>query len=350
MCDSSPPPPSYELSQQGHDQKIVEKKLQDLLLSKIPIHDIEEEHDGEDSKDSKETEKKQPLFQAPVQPLHIQKRAPRGARPLPPSPADAHSRSRSTNINLIGPLAEETEHQDHRAIISPPPPFTVVGPSLDGPPYEYLMYHASGSAAPSPFSTPNRTSVNPPPVRRGQHRPSSSYSPAEPYAESSYRRVSQGAYLEPSSLKNATPPGKSSTATRLSFNPSIAYTTSSNDMYDPWERISDSTAVNATSLYSSAVSSYLHPASAVNPSPRASYIGVRPKNRYSTPPRPSSSVEVLTPVGSPGQPALQSNSPYIPNYATSHQSLPRYTRPKSSQGGHVRWATSEAEIFRDIYP
>ncbi|KAG2088489.1 uncharacterized protein F5147DRAFT_53614 [Suillus discolor] len=239
----NPPPPSYELSQQGHDRKIVEKKLQELLLSKIPIHAIEEERDEDDSKDSKEPEEqkqKQPsgLFQTSVQPLHIQKRTLRGPRPLPPSPADAqYSRSKPAAIQPIGPLKEEPEHGEYQEGFSPPPPFTAVGPSFEGPPYEYSMYHVNGSAS---QPKPNHTPFNPPPVRRGQHRPSSSYSPAEPR--------------------------KSSNA-RLNFNPSIAYATSSSAMYDSWEHASDSTAVNPASLYSSAVSSYLHPGSAVNPGP-----------------------------------------------------------------------------------
>lgn len=344
----NPPPPSYELSQQGHDRKIVEKKLQELLLSKIPIHNVEEELEEDDSKDSKEPEEqkqKQPLslFQGPVQPLHIQRRTLRGARPLPPSPADAqYSRSKPVAIYPIGPLKEEPEH--YQELLSPPPPFTAVGPSLEGPPYEYSMYRASGSASQPP---PNRTSFNPPPIRRAQHRPSSSYSPAEPPVETSYRRISHGSYLEPSSSKHPmpTPPGKSSNA-RLNFNPSIAYATSSSSMYDPWEHASDSTAVNAASLYSSAVSSYLHPASAVNPGPRPSHIGA--KNRFSTPPRPSASYESLTPASSPGSPALQFHSPYVHAYSASQQSLPRYVQSKSNQTGHVRWA-SEAD-FKDKYP
>ncbi|KAG2348936.1 hypothetical protein BDR05DRAFT_391683 [Suillus weaverae] len=251
----NPPPPSYELSQQGHDRKIVEKKFQELLLSKIPIHDVEEERDEDDIKDSKEPEEqkqKQPLslFQTSVQPLHIQKRTLRGARPLPPSPADAqYSRSKPAAIHPVGPLKEEPEDQDYQEVLSPPPPFTVVGPSLEGPPYEYSMYRASGSALQPP---PNPTSFNPPPVRRGQQRPSSSYSPAEPRTEISRRRISHGSYLEFPSSKHLAPPGKSSNA-RLNFNPSIAYATSSNAMYDPWENASDSTAVNPASLYSYAI-------------------------------------------------------------------------------------------------
>lgn len=340
------PPPSYELSQQGHDRKIVEKKIQELLLSKIPIHAVEEERDEDDSKDSKEPEEqkqKQPssLFQTPVQPLHIQKRTFRGARPLPPSPADAqYSRSKPAAIHPIGSLKEEPEHHDYQEVLSPPPPFTAVGPSLEGPPYEYSMYRASGSASQPP---PNRSSFDPSPVRRGQHRPSSSYSPAEPRAETSYRRISHDSYLEPSSSKPLMPAGKSSNA-RLNFNPSIAYATSSNAVYDPWEHASDSTVVNAASLYSSAVSSYLHPGSAVNPA--ASYVGA--KNRFSTPPRPSASYESLTPASSPGPPALQFRSPYGPAYSASQQSLPRYAHSKSNQGGHVRWA-SEVDL-KDKYP
>lgn len=248
----NPPPPSYELSQQGHDRKIVEKKIQELLLSKIPIHAVEEERDEDDSKDSKEPEEQKqkqpsPLFQTPVQPLHIQKRTLRGARPLPPSPADAHySRSKPAAIHPIGSLKEEPEHHDYQEVLSPPPPFTPVGPSLEGPPYEYSMYCASGSASQHP---PNRSSFDPSPGRRGQHRPSSSYSPAEPRTETSYRRVSHGSYLEPSCSMYSTPPRKSSN-TRLNFNPSVAYATSSNPVYDPWEHASNSTAVDAASLYS----------------------------------------------------------------------------------------------------
>ncbi|KAG2141726.1 uncharacterized protein EDB93DRAFT_620507 [Suillus bovinus] len=337
-----PPPPSYELSQQGHDQKIIEKNLQELLLSKIPIHDIEEERDENDSKDSKDSEEqkqKQPsgLFQTPVQPLHIQKRTPRGARPLPPSPADAqYSRSKPAAIHPIGPLKEELEHQEYHEVFSPPPPFTAVGPSLEGPPYEYSMYHASGSA---PQPTPDRTSFNPPSVRYGQHRPSSSYSSAEPRAETFHRRISHGSCLEPNS-KHSTLPGKSSD-TRLNFNPSIAYATSSNAMYDLWEHASDSTAVNAASLYSSAVSSHLHPGSTVNPGP--SHM-----NRFSTPPRPSASYESLTPASSLRSPASQFHSPYVPAYSASQQSLPRYAQFRSNHGGHVRW-TSEVD-FKDKYP
>jgi hypothetical protein len=342
------PPPSYELSQQGHDRKIVEKNFPELLLSKILLHNVEEEHDEDDSKDSKEPEEQkqeQPLslFQTPVQPLHIQKRTLRGPRPLPPSPADAqYSRSKPVVIHPIDTLKEEPEQ--YQELPSPPPPFTAVGPSLEGSPYEYSMYRASVSTSQPP---PNSTSSNPPPVRRGQHRPSSSYSPAEPRAETSYRRISHGAYIEPSSSKHLTsiPPGKSSNA-RLNFNPSVAYATSSSAMYDPWEHASDTTAINATSLYSSAVSTYLHPASAVNPGPRPSYVGA--KNRFSTPPRPSASYESLTPASNPGSPALQFHSPYIPAYSASHQSLPRYSQSKSNQTGHIRWA-SEVD-FKHKYP
>ncbi|KAG1872634.1 hypothetical protein C8R48DRAFT_695118 [Suillus tomentosus] len=342
----NPPPPSYELSQQGHDRKIVEKQFQELLLSKIPIHAIEEERDEDDSKDSKEPEEqkqKQPsgLFQTSVQPLHIQKRTLRGPRPLPPSPADAqYSRSKPAAIQPNGPLKEEPEHGEYQEVFSPPPPFTAVGPSFEGPPYEYSMYHVSGSAS---QPQPSRTSFNPPPVRRGQHRPSSSYSPAEPRTETSHRRISHGSCLEPSNSKPLMPSGKSSNA-RLNFNPSIAYATSSNDMYDSWGHASDSTAVNPASLYSSAVSSYLHPGSAVNPGP--SHIGTR--NRFSTPPRPSASYESLTPASRPGSPALQFHSPYAPIYSASQLSLPRYAQPKPNQGGHVRW-TSEVD-FKDKYP
>jgi hypothetical protein len=245
MTDSSIAPPSYELSQQGHDKKIIEKLQEFILSSKLPVQDIEEEHDRDDSKDSKEPEKQQPLFQTPVQPLRIQKRAPRGARPLPPSPADVQSRSRPAAITPIPPLREEAEFQEHHVVVSPPPPFAVVGPSLDGPPYEASMHHANVSAASSSFSNPNRTSFNPSPVRRGQQRPSSSYSPAQPHPDS-YRRISHNPYLESS---NSSSPQNNPSVTRLRFDPSVAYGTSSNSMHDLWEHPSASTSVNATSLY-----------------------------------------------------------------------------------------------------
>lgn len=238
MTDPSIPPPSYQLSQQGHDKKITEK-LGELILSKMPLQDVEEEteHDGDDSKDSKEPDKQHSFFQAPVQPLRIQKRTPRGARPLPPSPADAQSCSRPAAIT---PLKEEPELQD-QVILSPPPPFTAVGPSLDGPPYEQSMHHSRGSAAPSSLSTPNHTSFHSSPVYRAQQRPSSSYSPAQPHTDS-YRRISHNPYFERSSSSSSE---NISTVNRVKFNPSIAYGTSS----DLWERPFNSTSVNAASLY-----------------------------------------------------------------------------------------------------
>lgn len=238
-------PPSYELSQQGHDQKIVGdfEKLQKLILSKVSVQDTEEDCDGDDSKDSKESEKQQSFFQAPVQPLRIQKRTPHGIRPLPPSPADAQSRSKPATIT--GPLKEVPELQNYQAVLSPPPPFTVVGPPLDGLPYEHSMRHAGGSAASSSICTSSCASSNLSPVRRGQQRPSSSYSSTKPHADS-YRRNSHNPYLEyPSSGHSK----NSSTSTRLTFDPSIAYGTSSNTKHDLWEHPSDSTSNNATSLY-----------------------------------------------------------------------------------------------------
>ncbi|OAX43471.1 hypothetical protein K503DRAFT_796273 [Rhizopogon vinicolor AM-OR11-026] len=317
MTDPFVPPPSYELSQQGwHDQKIPEK-LQELILSKIPIQGVEEERDEDDSKDSKEPEKQPSLFQTPVQPLRVQKRTPRGARPLPPSPADAQSRSKPAAS--APPLKEKEALQNHEAVFSPPPPFTVVGPTPN-----------------------NRASFNPSPVHSRQQRPSSSlsssssYSSVQPHADS-YRRISHSPYLEHSSLS---PPENSTPATRMRFDPSIAYGTSSNTLYDLWERPSHSTSNNAPSLYSSAVSSYLHPASAVNPGSRSSYLGM---NRYPTSPRPSSlSSDTLTSASGPVAPALQYHSPY--------QTLSPSARPRPSQGERVRWATSEAEFTRDIYP
>jgi len=240
MTDPSLPPPSYELSQQGHDQKIAGdfEKLQRLALSKVPVQDIEEDRDGDDSKDSKESEKQQSFYQIPVQPLRIQKRTPHGVRPLPPSPADAQSRGKPAAIT--SPL-KEAELHNYQAVSSPPPPFTVVTPP-DGLPYEYSMRHASGPAASSSLSTPSSASSN---VRRGQHRPSSSYSPSKPHADSD-RRISHNPYLE---YPNSSHPKNRSTFTRLTFDPSIAYGTSSNTTHDLWEHPSDSTSNNATSLY-----------------------------------------------------------------------------------------------------
>lgn len=239
MTDSFIPPPSYQLSQQGNDEKITEK-FKELILSKIPPQDVEEEHDGDDTKDSKEPEKPLSLFPDPVQPLRIRKRPPRGARPLPPSPADVQSRSRpAVTPPIIPPKGEPDQDQ---VLLSPPPPFTAVDPSRNVSPYERSMHHASGSAT-SSLSVPTPTPMHPYSVRRGQQRPSSSYSPAQSHADS-YRRISHNPYLETSSSsKNILP------VTRLKFDPSIAYGTSSNVMRDLMEHPSDSTPVNANLLY-----------------------------------------------------------------------------------------------------
>ncbi|KAH7887717.1 hypothetical protein F5I97DRAFT_882150 [Phlebopus sp. FC_14] len=240
-----PPPPPYELSLQ-RDQKISEE-LQLLELSTKPP--IEDKDDGEceESKDSKALAQKA-FVEASIQPLRIQKRSGaansnglRGPRPLPPSPADACARN--ARWPQHGPRTSPELHA--KDPVSAPPPFTPLGPSLDGPPYEQTFSHRTTSGAPSPLPNLPQSLPDGPRHWHNNRRPQSSWASAE------------------STPGPAAPPTKSHRM-RLAFDPSVAYVNSNTDQ---WDAVFERQTVSAASLYSSAVSSHLHPSAAASRNP-----------------------------------------------------------------------------------
>ncbi|KIJ70537.1 hypothetical protein HYDPIDRAFT_105280 [Hydnomerulius pinastri MD-312] len=272
-----PPPPPYELSLQ-RDQKISEE-LQELELSKkSPVHDDEENPEWEDNKDSKALAQKVLMMQTSVQPLHIQKRSVpsnnaglRGPRPLPPSPADARLRQAPGGARRFSPIPENKERaaeldRSEEPYSPAPPPFSAVAPSLDRPAYERSFFHPSTSAAPSPLNSPLRPSFDTPRNWQSNQRPYSSYSPTESRPEPSYRRASNSSFQ---TAPSHTPSPSRNYGMRLAFNPSVAYSNSQND---PWGTVVEPRQPSAAALYSSAISSHLHPGSAMNPGSRQSYM------------------------------------------------------------------------------
>lgn len=74
----------------------------------------------------------------------------------------------------------DSDEEDRSA---PPPPFTPVGPSLDGPPFEEvasLSYNASGSTSPSPLASPQSPVSQLPPHSQVDHRQTYQEPPPNP--------------------------------------------------------------------------------------------------------------------------------------------------------------------------
>ncbi|KAH7929473.1 hypothetical protein BV22DRAFT_128142 [Leucogyrophana mollusca] len=337
-----PPPPTYELSQQGHDQKIPDQfqaSLASLVISKTQISKVEEEEEeecdeGNEAPGSKDSQSKGAL----VQPLRINKRFPSGngaqrlSRPLPPNPADAQTYSRQVSLSnrRTGHFPEDKRHDDYR--YRPPP-------LASGPSYGH---YASGSVPPSPLSSPTRASYDPPPSFYQPSRPPGPYQPTE-QAPAFYPRTSL--YGSQDSLSASTPSNRN-TSTRVYFDPSVAYSSRLNQR---WADVDEPRAVNPASLYSSAVSSHLHPSSAAStgtvPSSRQSYSGT--KNRLSTQSRSSFAENVVLP-DRPSSPtsSIQSYASY-PSYPTQPLQTVTYPpRPRSSNG---RWASTESDFTKDLY-
>ena len=120
--------------------------------------------------------------------------------------------------------------------MTPPPPFTPTGPSLDGPPFEEVVrlsydgsYHGPDSQAASPiepsYPPPAHSPPPPPqvlqpveplrlPSNRNRHSESHLRSPSNPYPYSPPSPILQDVYPRTS---------PASTITRVEFDPRMAY-------------------------------------------------------------------------------------------------------------------------------
>ena len=239
-----PPPPPYQQSLEN-DQKITESLQQAELSKKTPIHDDSQHADWERTKESIALQNKA-LMEAPERPLHLEKRSPlpsgrglRGPRPLPPRPV--HSKPQSAQglepprlNSIIEVKMHEESAEEH--LPPAPPPFTPVGPSLDGPPYQEVADTANVSHSFPLQSGPLHSMSD---IPRHNRRPHTSHPTTETYnssfSEHNSSSPSQGNMKAPSRSR-----------ARLAFDPSVAYS-----LNDPWNNINESRAANPASLYRS---------------------------------------------------------------------------------------------------
>ncbi|KAI6113655.1 hypothetical protein EV401DRAFT_1982203 [Pisolithus croceorrhizus] len=332
-------PPSYE-STLRNDQKISQSLQQDEL-KKAPLT-------GDEHADWKQT-KEYLSFQhtacaeIPVLPLRIQKRAPastyggtRGPRPLPPCPVDAKVSSiHGKEIPHLKAVMESKMRGEYTEEDLPPapPPFVLVGPSLDGPPYVGVgATPPTTSSFPNPFQPSFDSSCG----RHGSYpsQLSSSFTELrnEPLSRRGRYSVVQGA------AGDAKAQGRTQGA-RLTFDPSIAY------IHDhQYGDSGGSRAMDAVSLYSHAVSSHIQRTPANS---ETRYPHIRSANRSSS--RPFSSNFDSRVHGRAGSMSRQSTptpstSPSTPWHPPSH--------PPPMAGatlGPRRWASSEHDITAHIY-
>ncbi|KAI6164885.1 hypothetical protein EDD17DRAFT_1558532 [Pisolithus thermaeus] len=258
----------------------------------------------------------------PVLPLRIQKRAPASTihgKEIPHLKAVMESKMRG----------EYTEEDLPPA----PPPFVLVGPSLDGPPYVGVgATPPTTSSFPNPFQPSFDSSCG----RHGSYpsQLSSSFTELrnEPLSRRGRYSVVQGA------AGDAKAQGRTQGA-RLTFDPSIAY------IHDhQYGDSGGSRAMDAVSLYSHAVSSHIQRTPANS---ETRYPHIRSANRSSS--RPFSSNFDSRVHGRAGSMSRQSTptpstSPSTPWHPPSH--------PPPMAGatlGPRRWASSEHDITAHIY-
>lgn len=306
------PPPAYDASQSESDQKTAHA-LEISLQTPDTVPQEEEswqEWDeaayeaaawvlrGGNSGEGSSLALRAPLI--PVAPLRIQKKtgskAPtRAVHPTKQRPSwfseaglDSSSTASSsssveytsavlparyiTNGGSEPPSPQFTHHdipeddEEDRSI--PPPAFTAVGPSLDGPPFEEvftLAYHGNGSAPPSPLMSPVPSLAyvsQPNPTRpRSQqtqhHQPHQQYHPLTPQS----RITSQPRYRQ--SLPTAQRPPRQHVSPRpmttytprlmqpsaIEFDHSIAYTSRGGFPESPNHSSGISYTINAAEFY-----------------------------------------------------------------------------------------------------
>ncbi|KAI6047161.1 hypothetical protein EDC04DRAFT_2622002 [Pisolithus marmoratus] len=253
------------------------------------------------------------FMEIPVRPLHLQKRAPapkyggtRGPRPLPPCPTNAKVQS----MHGKEILPAQDDHGQNN--LSPaPPPFTPVGPSLDGPPYEGVGV--------TPFMT---SSLSDPFSNRGRHQSQLSFSLMDPRNQPPLRR---SGYSALQGVVGEAEVQSRTQGARLAFDPSVAY--------------NDHQYGNASGL-GHAVSSHIQRAAANSgsrfPHIRSSDRSLRPSSSSLD----SRACSTAGPISSQTTPTLPT-SPSPSTHSLNH--------PPPTTVNRSRWAASEYDIATHIY-
>ncbi|RPD67151.1 hypothetical protein L226DRAFT_608391 [Lentinus tigrinus ALCF2SS1-7] len=234
-----------------------------------------------------------------IQPLRVAKKSrPRKERPAwyaeaglggnspPPSPL-ASEASSSTGPRQVPLRRQLTVFNNTERELTPPPEFSAIGPSLDGPPYETLLTYEGTSPPPPSAPEPPAFEPLPPPVPPAaaptipQPR-----SPATPVPRSGSARLGPHPAHSQSLPQNHTAPsprphtvhhqtmpavpqygssiraslfepgGKSNNTPRLSFNPQMAYAKPVAPAMPAFAADAEPQAVNPSAFYSHAVSAH----------------------------------------------------------------------------------------------
>lgn len=209
------------------------------------------------------------------------------------------------------PVRRDSDVQDYSV---PPPPFTAVGPSLEGPPFEE-MDPLGFRPNPPPSRPPSRAPSVPPSQRRAPLPIPNNTQPT--------LRVSR---VDPAV-------GMDTGSARLSFNPAVAYNKHKAAQAVPTDYHPPIQSFDAASLYNSSVASHL----TIVPSQRP--------QSYVTPPRPPSTGSYMSSHSGSGYKRETWPAPPIPSSRYISPPLARYPHGGSPVDAPVpRWATSEQQL------
>ncbi|KAJ7590980.1 hypothetical protein C8J56DRAFT_934387 [Mycena floridula] len=306
--DQDLPPPAYS-------QKEFEEKVSATLRQSLE----EEESEFEEWDEAKflraaaAAEEKRP-----ISPLRINKRNP-ASPPLatkqrPRWHAEASSASSAGSANSSTHVIPEEDEEDNSL---PPPPFTAIGPSLDGPPYnpqsESPSPLNSPQAAPIILSAPLPEDLDEPELE--PERPSElAYRHSLPPQQSRPISVAvrpASAYGEPQGAPMINP--------RLGFSSSVAYGKSSTSNRMNWTPEVSQARIDPTSFYNSAVSAHLRPqqVSSFNQPQRPASMaftqpaGITRQNTWTESPRPTYAATSPPPIINSGYPYGQGWNPNL---------------------------------------
>ncbi|KAI9513205.1 hypothetical protein F5148DRAFT_1156948 [Russula earlei] len=371
-------PPSYQMSIDDFDHKVS----QAVQLSSSSMYQVDEEgwpvydqaafEAAHENYDPSPPSSSAGILGAANTSLERQGRssdvkAPASTRPM---------KTRSSERRRRNPRPDDEYASEHRAV-TPPPPFTPTGPSLDGPPFEdvvLMSYDGSDSQAGSPLepSYPPPPSSPPPlPPPQMQLPP-----PVEPLRVST-RRVSDPQMhnlsnpyppRRPSPMDVRPKPSPTSTITRVEFDPQMAYS--------PYGCMGNHTSLQtgASAFYNHAVASQLATGSTtIAPTPsnyRESRISSPYSSGYSPTSHPAQPVSSSVSLNDQYSQHLQGFhfNPSVP-LPPPHQSYPALSHagvghrvPSGSGRGplpplpgshaslsHARWEGSDAQLVQDPY-
>ncbi|KAI0068832.1 hypothetical protein BV25DRAFT_1817745 [Artomyces pyxidatus] len=342
----APPPPAYQVSQDEFDQKISDAVRQSSatrppafdadgwpIYNEAAFEDVAASYRQSSQSQGQSSEgvrrgtrmdRRRDITDVKprLQPQRPSERRRRNAN-VQPTPA----------IELPPELLEDEERGS-----TPPPPFTMIGPDLNGPPFEEvvrLSYHPPDSRAASPLSSPQRA-----PPRELPHfasRPLSSNS-----------QHSSAPSVSPLSNRPVANRLSSPMTSHVDFDPSVAYAKTTT--YYPDAQRSQLEPFGANAFYNTAVASQL--TSALPTSQRHDYRDMSSQSLYHHRATPSLSMAVSPVRRSDEQHyPLFAAQPSAPNFPQPHHAIhspPSPSFPTARPTG-PRWSVGETQSVRAVY-